>query len=44
MKNLKKLSKEELKTVNGSASVCPKGYYWCSPAGGCIPEGRTCCL
>ncbi|WP_262484922.1 bacteriocin-like protein [Chryseobacterium sp. T16E-39] len=44
MKNLRQISKEDLKTIRGAASVCSKGYYWCTPSGGCIPEAQTCCL
>jgi hypothetical protein len=44
MKNFKKISKEDLKTIKGAASVCPKNYYWCTPSGGCIPDQQTCCL
>lgn len=41
MKNLKKISKEQLKTINGGA-LCKAGYYLC--AGKCIPASQICCI
>ncbi|WP_390452760.1 bacteriocin-like protein [Chryseobacterium sp. Alg-005] len=42
MKNLKKLSKQELKMVYGGIPQCLPGYYWCSVFRKCIPVGSDC--
>lgn len=44
MKNLKKLSKKELKTVQGGIPMCLPGYFWCSFVKKCIPVGSSCGL
>ncbi|UOU98772.1 hypothetical protein MUU74_02205 [Chryseobacterium daecheongense] len=42
MKNLKKISKAELKQIKGSGLVCSSGYYWCKYSQSCISEERVC--
>jgi hypothetical protein len=51
MKNLKKLSRQELKSLNGGAKTCyqdcSKGYQRCCTAGDpslyqCVLAGSTC--
>lgn len=39
MKNLKSLSRKELKTIKGSASdpKCAAGDHWCPDAAVCVP-------
>ncbi|PWN72063.1 hypothetical protein C1631_005480 [Chryseobacterium phosphatilyticum] len=44
MKNLRKLSKRELKTVQGGIPMCLPGYFWCSFVKKCIPVGSSCGL
>ncbi|KQM44819.1 bacteriocin-like protein [Chryseobacterium sp. Leaf201] len=44
MKNLKILSRKELKAIEGAASVskCPPGYYYCPEAAVCVPINAGC--
>ncbi|WP_409017723.1 bacteriocin-like protein [Chryseobacterium sp. 2987] len=51
MKNLRKLSKGELKTIQGGIqscepwmTVCPcrPGFHRCEPKGACIPATTMC--
>ncbi|WP_165490840.1 bacteriocin-like protein [Chryseobacterium gleum] len=44
MKNLRKLSERELKTVQGGIPMCLAGYFWCSFEKKCIPVGSPCGL
>ncbi|MDF2550886.1 MAG: hypothetical protein K0R77_161 [Chryseobacterium sp.] len=39
MKNLKTLSRKELKNIKGAASTskCPPGDHWCPDAAVCVP-------
>lgn len=39
MKNLKRLSRKELKAIKGAASTssCPSGNHWCPDAAVCVP-------
>ncbi|MDR6405001.1 MULTISPECIES: bacteriocin-like protein [Chryseobacterium] len=36
MKNLKNLSRKELKAIKGAAT-CPSGNHWCPDAAVCVP-------
>ncbi len=49
MKNLKKLSRQDLKNVKGSAGIdgpvqiyCGKNRYWCEKKKACFPVGVDC--
>lgn len=44
MKNLKILSRRELKAIEGAASIskCPSGSYYCPEAAVCIPINAEC--
>ncbi|MDR2237698.1 MAG: hypothetical protein LBE92_16365 [Chryseobacterium sp.] len=49
MKNLKKLSRQDLKQVKGSAGIdgpvyvyCGKNRYWCAEKKECFPVGVDC--
>ncbi|SIR35605.1 hypothetical protein SAMN05880573_12149 [Chryseobacterium sp. RU33C] len=44
MKNLREISKRELKTVQGGIPMCLAGYFWCSLERKCIPVGSPCGL
>lgn len=37
MKNLKTLSRKDLKAIKGAASRCPIGDHWCPDAAVCVP-------
>lgn len=44
MKNLKILSRKELKRIEGAASIskCPSGSYYCPEAAVCVPINAEC--
>lgn len=42
MKKLKKLSKKDMKSIQGSIPMCLAGYYWCAITKKCIPVGTSC--
>lgn len=44
MKNLKILSRKELKAIEGGVSIskCPSGSYYCLEAAVCIPINAEC--
>ncbi|WP_164463274.1 bacteriocin-like protein [Chryseobacterium sp. G0201] len=42
MKNLRKLSKKDMKSIQGSIPECLAGYYWCNITRKCIPFGTSC--
>ena len=44
MKNLKSLSRKELKTIKGAAitSKCPSGRYYCPEADVCVAINEEC--
>ncbi|WP_143149957.1 bacteriocin-like protein [Chryseobacterium takakiae] len=44
MKNLKILSRKDLKEIKGAASIskCPPGKYYCPETGVCIPFYAGC--
>ncbi len=44
MKNLKTLSRKDLKEIKGAASVskCPPGNYYCPDAAVCVPLNAEC--
>jgi len=44
MKNLKTLSRKELKTIKGAAdsSKCPAGKYYCPDADVCVAINEEC--
>ncbi|WP_139785424.1 bacteriocin-like protein [Chryseobacterium phocaeense] len=44
MKNLRKLTKKELKTVQGGIPMCLPGYYWCAFVKKCISVNVECGL
>lgn len=51
MKNVKRLSRQELKTMLGGANIdgpiyvaCAKNYKWCANLNKCLPVGSNCDL
>lgn len=49
MKNIKKLSREELKTIKGAAGIdgpvyiyCGRNRKWCEKGKTCIPSASNC--